>query len=138
MRILSMVNGTHQMNPPPSCRAFHHHPRRRRRPRCRHYSCGCQSRSRSPPRCSPPSERPSAATTVTAAAAQRGDRTGKSPRPAGSPGKTDDRTAFSARMRDDQTSCVYLRCIQCHLVVDMTLDAPKINATFEGQFGTLH
>ena len=34
-------------------------------------------------------------------------------------------------------SCVYLRCIQCHLV-DMTLDAPKINATFEGKFRTLN
>ena len=32
--------------------------------------------------------------------------------------------------------CVYLRCIQCHLV-HKTLDAPKINATFEGKFRTL-
>ena len=32
-------------------------------------------------------------------------------------------------------SCVYLRCIQCHLV-DKILDAPKIYATFKGKFGT--
>ena len=31
-------------------------------------------------------------------------------------------------------SWVYLRCIQC--LVDMTLDAPKINATFGGKSGT--
>ena len=34
-------------------------------------------------------------------------------------------------------SCIYIRCIQCHLV-DMTLDAPKINTTFEGEFETLN
>ena len=34
-------------------------------------------------------------------------------------------------------SCLYLRCIQCHLV-DMTLDAPKKYTTFEGKFGTLN
>ena len=34
-------------------------------------------------------------------------------------------------------SCVCLRCIQCRLV-DVTLDAPKINATFEGKFGTFN
>ena len=32
---------------------------------------------------------------------------------------------------------VYLRCSQCH-VVEMTLDAPKINAHFESKFGTLN
>ena len=30
---------------------------------------------------------------------------------------------------------VYLGCIECH-PVDMTLDAPKMSATFKGKFGT--
>ena len=33
--------------------------------------------------------------------------------------------------------CVYLRCIQCHIKM-MTLDAPKMKATFEGICGTLN
>ena len=37
----------------------------------------------------------------------------------------------------DFRSCVYHHCIQSHLV-DMTLDAPKINTIFEGKFGTLN
>ena len=32
--------------------------------------------------------------------------------------------------------CVYLWCIQCH-IVDTTLDAREINTTFDGKFGTL-
>ena len=34
-------------------------------------------------------------------------------------------------------SSVHLQCIQYHLV-DMTLHAPKLNTTFEGNFGTLN
>ena len=34
-------------------------------------------------------------------------------------------------------NCAYLRCIQCDLVY-MPLYAPKIDATFEGEFGTLN
>ena len=34
-------------------------------------------------------------------------------------------------------SCIYLRCIQCHLV-DIMSDSPKINTPFEDKFGALN
>ena len=44
---------------------------------------------------------------------------------------------FNGGFRISFKSCVYLWCIQCQ-VNEMTLDAPKINTTFEGKFGTLN
>ena len=48
-----------------------------------------------------------------------------------------DLVLFIPGFRISHKKLLFPRCIQCHLV-DMTLDAPKKNATFDGKFGTLN